>query len=123
MPKYTDLDSNSLEINSPEIFRVIIKWMSYLEEAITAPNENINKKRNFKVFIEETETEQKVFDEINEDEYYDLINFELIEKIEKEKFAYHDENEALLRDMDIFNSHLIKLLDTSIRRQKYVPIR
>lgn len=52
VPKYTDLDSNSLEINSPEIFRVIIKWMSYLEEAITAPNENINKKRNFKVFIE-----------------------------------------------------------------------
>jgi len=25
--------------------------------------------------------------------------------------------------MDRFNSHLIKLLDTSIRKQKFVPIR
>ena len=64
-----------------------------------------------------------IYDEINEDEYYDLINYELIEKIEKEKTNYNDENSALLKDMDRFNSHLIKLLDTSVRRQKFVPVR
>lgn len=52
-----------------------------------------------------------------------MINFQLIEKIEAEKANYKENNEALLMDMDRFNSHLLKLLDKSVRKQKYVPLK
>lgn len=52
-----------------------------------------------------------------------MINNDLIENILNERNDYFKHNSDLLGDMDKFNSHLLKLLDTSIRKQKFIPIR
>ncbi len=49
--RYEKLDTGVLEMYSPQIFRVLIKWMEDLEETINKTNEKINQKQSFKCYL------------------------------------------------------------------------
>jgi len=47
----------------------------------------------------------------------------LIEKLEGERPKYEESMAELLKDLDYFNSNLLRILGKSERIQKYVPLK
>jgi hypothetical protein len=51
--KFTSINSNSLDIDSPELFRVILKWVNDMEDFVLNTQEEVEEKETFKVINEE----------------------------------------------------------------------
>lgn len=48
MDKLDEEDESSIDLKSPEIFRVIVKWVNDMEDYILHPEEEIKEKDHFK---------------------------------------------------------------------------
>ena len=117
--KYFPGDSEEFTINSPEIFRVIIKWVDDMEEFLLSPEDEINEKISFKTFMEDHGRIE--FDEINPDDF-EGVTEKLKEELKKLIGPYRNQIQTLRKEMDMFNKNLLKILDTTELEQKYVPI-
>ena len=52
VPKFNlNDDDEGFKINSPEIFRVIIKWVGDMEDFILFPSDEVEEKQTFKTYI------------------------------------------------------------------------
>lgn len=60
MNLYKDLDSDNMEIHSPEVFRVIIKFIKYTDEVFINSLEVLKKKKYFKI-LEKDDDEYSYF--------------------------------------------------------------
>jgi len=62
--KFISINSNSLDIISPELFGVVLKWIEDIEQFILNPDEEVDSKETLKVINEEDDS--KYFtDQIN----------------------------------------------------------
>ena len=80
----------------------------------------INRMNNFKAY--QTSKAGNIYSVISKDEV-DQIPSILKEKFKQKKQAYDNKLKELRKDMDIFNINLLKILFTTERKQKYVPLR
>jgi hypothetical protein len=53
--KYMDLDSSNFEIHSPEIFRIMIKWISSMDGIFMRTLNNLNKMKYLKIVEQDGE--------------------------------------------------------------------
>ena len=62
--KYYEFNTEEMQIHSPKLFRVMIKWIESLEKLLTNPSDMINKRSSIKYIKKNLGVENVIFDEI-----------------------------------------------------------
>ena len=89
-----------------------------MEQYLTAGEVEVNERETFKTYVKRNE--QVEFGDITGEDVQNLKE-SLKKALAESEAAYKKELRELRREMDVFNMNLLKILDTSERKEKFVP--
>lgn len=107
-----------MQIHSPQLFRVMIKWIQAMEDLLTSPSEMINKRSSIKYIKRNLGIGNVIFDEI-QSKRFEEMKIEIIQKITSEVQWKEDINK-LLDKLNEFNNNLINTLTVRSPKNKFI---